>query len=136
MAQPFTSLCITPNFLASALCRRVESRAASVVTCDGFKPEYSSVTRPVRSAGLKMMTTCFTSGQYSLMFLPRPSAISQLPLSRSSRVMPALRGAPPEDMMYLALVNASLASVVAVIFTSPKPLWRISSATPSGENTS
>ena len=51
------------NELANALCKRVESRAAKVVTCEGFRPEYSSVTKPVRSAGLKIITTCFTSGQ-------------------------------------------------------------------------
>ena len=50
--------------------------------------------------------------------------------------MPALRGAPPEEMIYFASVKASFTSVVAVMFTPSKPHWRISSATPSGEKTS
>ena len=41
-----------------------------------------------------------------------------------------------EEMMYLASLKASATSVVATIFASQKPDWRISSATPSGENTS
>ena len=39
-------------------------------------------------------------------------------------------------MIYLASLKASATLVVAVMFTLSKPLWRISSATPSGENTS
>ena len=54
----------------------------------------------------------------------------------SSGGAPRKAGMTREEMIYLALVKASLASVVAVIFTLPKPLWRISSATPSGEKTS
>ena len=128
--QFFTRLCCTPHSFAMALCRRVESRAARVVTCEGLRPEWRSTTSPVRSAGLKITTTCFTSGQYVFTFFPNSSAIWQLPLRRSSRVIPSLRGAPPEEMMYLASVKASLGSVVHVRFTPSKPQWNISSATP------
>ena len=40
------------------------------------------------------------------------NAISALPFRRSSRVMPALRAAPPDDTIYLAPVRASLMSEV------------------------
>ena len=35
-----------------------------------------------------------------------------VPTSKSSRVMPSLRGAPPEEMMYLAPVKATSGSTV------------------------
>ena len=83
------------------------------------------------SAGLKITTTCFTSGQYAFTFLPNSSAMAAFPFSKSSRVIPALRAAPPEDTTYLAPVRASLMSEVKVRFSPSKPQWNISSATPS-----
>ena len=46
------------------------------------------------------------------MLSPNSAAILQFPFKRSSRVMPSLRGAPPDEMIYLAPVKAFSGSVV------------------------
>ncbi len=83
------------------------------------------------SAGLNITVKCSNSGQYDLISFPSCAAISALPFKRSSRVIPSLRGAPPEDIMYLVPVNASFTSVEYVKFIPSKPQCAISSATPS-----
>ena len=50
-------------------------QAAREVSWLGFKPEWIRAVRAVTSAGLKITTTCFTSGQYFLMFSPKSAAI-------------------------------------------------------------
>ena len=79
--------------------------------------------RGCRVVGAAPYTDSNPTGQIDRILTPRLFAICVLPSSKSSRVMPSFRGAPPEEMMYEAPSSASSSSVVQVTRAPGKAQW-------------